>query len=418
MKIIEIDPSDKRQARLFLDLPFKIYRDIPQWVPPLETDARRMLNRRSHPFYAHSAAAFFLAATGEGAEGVVGRLAVLDNRHFNEYNHEQTAFFYLFECQNNPEAGAGLFAAGEAWIRGRGLNRIYGPKGFTALDGMGLLVKGFERRPALGIPYNPAYYAELIVAAGFAPVGDTLSGYMHRSIQFPEKIDQVSQAVQEKRGLRIARYSKRGDLRSLVHRAGRFLDRHNRRQFAEAGDRFGLHVFGGSTGDVVQHNRQVALFRHGFVVLVEPFLRRLVVIGSDHQRPIRPHFLGEFGETHCFASAVGACAGDDFHPSGRLFADDGDHPFVFVVRQCRTFPGRSHRAHAIGPHFDMPVDHPPESRFVNRLIAKRRNQGHRQPRKLFTLSCHERFDFSSRFLRVWPKPVAARASRRDRVPGL
>jgi hypothetical protein len=216
MKLIEIDPSDKHQARLFLDLPFKIYKDIPQWVPLLETDARRMLNRRSHPFYAHSSAAFFLAVIGDGAENVVGRLAVLDNRHFNEHNHEQTAFFYLFECENNPEASARLFAAGEAWIRRRSLTRIYGPKGFTALDGMGLLVKGFDRRPALGIPYNPSYYAALIEAAGFTPAGDMHSGYMHRSIQFPEKIDQVSQAVQEKRGLRIARYSRRGDLRRLV----------------------------------------------------------------------------------------------------------------------------------------------------------------------------------------------------------
>ena len=216
MKVIEIDPSDRRQVRLFLDLPFKVYQDIPQWVPPLEIDARRMLDRRSHPFYAHSNAAFFLAINGDGPEDVIGRLAMLDNRHFNEYNHQQTAFFYLFECLNDTEASAALFIAGEAWAKDRGLDRIYGPKGFTALDGMGLLVKGFEHRPALGIPYHPPYYATLLEAAGFSPAGDTLSGYMHRSIQFPEKIDKVSQAVQEKRGLRIARYSKRGDLRSLV----------------------------------------------------------------------------------------------------------------------------------------------------------------------------------------------------------
>ena len=216
MKIIEIDSSDKRQARRFLELPFRIYRDTPQWVPPLEMDVKKMLNRRSHPFYAHSAAAFWLAVGGDGPDDVIGRLAVLDNRHFNEYNQQQTAFFYLFECEDNPEASRGLFEAAAAWARGRGLNRIYGPKGFTALDGMGLLVKGFEHRPALGIPYNPPYYAGLLESAGFSAAGDTVSGYMHRTIQFPEKIDQVSQAVQEKRGLHIARYGKRSDLRSLV----------------------------------------------------------------------------------------------------------------------------------------------------------------------------------------------------------
>ncbi len=218
MQIIQIDPSDKHDAKRFLDLPFRIYQQTPQWVPPLEGDAKRMLDRRRHPFYSHSEAAFFLALDGEGAGEVVGRLAALENRNYNAFNHERTAFFYLFECEERREAALGLFEAAEAWARQRGLERIYGPKGFTALDGMGLLVKGFELRPDLGIPYNPDYYAGFIEGAGFTPDGDTLSGYMHRSIQISPKIHEVARAVQEKRGLHIARYAHRSDLRSLVPR--------------------------------------------------------------------------------------------------------------------------------------------------------------------------------------------------------
>jgi hypothetical protein len=216
MKIVEINPSNQRDARRFLELPFRIYASTPQWVPPLEGDARRMLNPRTHPFYAHSKAAFFLAVDESRTQPEIGRLAVLNNRHYNDFNHEQTAFFYLFECQNDLEAARGLFDAAGEWACGQGLNRIYGPKGFTALDGMGLLVKGFEHRPALGIPYNQPYYAELLETAGFSATGDTVSGYMNRNINFPEKVDQVSKAVQEKRGLRIAIYNRRRDLNRLV----------------------------------------------------------------------------------------------------------------------------------------------------------------------------------------------------------
>ncbi len=216
MKILEIDPSNKRDAGLFLGLPFQIYRATPQWVPPLEMDARRMLDRRHHPFYDHSQAAFFLAFDRPEDGQPVGRVAVLDNCHYNEFNHEQTAFFYLFECANDPEAAAGLFSAAADWARRRGLNKFYGPKGFSALDGLGLLVKGFERRPALGIPYNLPYYQTLLERAGFSSAGDTLSGYMSRTIQFPEKIHQVAQAVQDKRGLTVARFRKRRDLMSLI----------------------------------------------------------------------------------------------------------------------------------------------------------------------------------------------------------
>ena len=62
----------------------------------------------------------------------VGRLAVLDNRRYNDYNHAKDAFFYLFECDPDPQAANGLFDAAFAWARRRGLDqdarseRVYG----------------------------------------------------------------------------------------------------------------------------------------------------------------------------------------------------------------------------------------------------------------------------------------------------
>lgn len=213
MNILHLDLSNKRQTRDFLDLPFSIYRDIPQWVPPLLTDERVRLNSKRFPFYKHSHASFFLALDGARP---IGRLAVLDNRNYNEYNHESTAFFYLFECEDNLEAATGLFDAAFAWARSRGLTRVIGPKGFTPMDGFGLLVKGFELRPAFGLPYNPAYYIPLIEAQGFAPYRDAVSGYLGSDIQFPPRIHELAERIASRRGLRIARYAKRSDLRALV----------------------------------------------------------------------------------------------------------------------------------------------------------------------------------------------------------
>jgi hypothetical protein len=214
MKILEIDMSDRYRIQQFIDLPYKIYRETPQWVPPLVTDNKRIFDRQHNPFYQHSKASFFLATSADGA--AIGRLAVLNNRHYNDYNHEETAFFYLFECTNNPDASRELFEAGFDWARECGLTKIVGPKGFSALDGMGLLVKGFEHRPAFGIPYNPSYYPELIEAAGFLPIGEIVSGYLGADIQFPEKINKIAELVQQKRGLHIARFRTRRDLRALV----------------------------------------------------------------------------------------------------------------------------------------------------------------------------------------------------------
>ena len=202
MDIVQVDLTSKQQVKDFIDLPFHIYADVPQWVPPLEMDIKRILDSRRNPFYRHSEAAFFIAY---GDQLPAGRIAVLNNRRYNDYNHSREAFFWLFEAENSQETASGLFEAAFAWARSRGLDKITGPKGFTPLDGFGLLVKGFEHRPAFGLPYNPAYYVDLIEAQGFVKDGESVSGYLSTDIQFPPRIHQLAERLVQRRGLRIAR---------------------------------------------------------------------------------------------------------------------------------------------------------------------------------------------------------------------
>jgi hypothetical protein len=49
-------------------------------------------------------------------------------------------------------------------------------------------VKGFEHRPAFGLPYNPAYYVDLIEAQGFVKDGESVSGYLGTNLRFPPRI--------------------------------------------------------------------------------------------------------------------------------------------------------------------------------------------------------------------------------------
>ncbi len=213
MNIVQVDLSNRRQIRDFLNLPFRIYRDTPQWVPPLEGDERLRLNPRRYPFYQHSSAAFFLAV----ADGrSVGRLAVLDNVPYNQRNGEKTAFFYLFECEDDPAAAESLFSAAFEWARRRGLERMVGPHGFTALDGLGLLVTGFEHRPAFGLPYNLPYYPALVEAQGFGKKDDIVSGYLDPKLELPPRIHELAGRIQERRGLRIARFRTRRELQRAV----------------------------------------------------------------------------------------------------------------------------------------------------------------------------------------------------------
>jgi GNAT superfamily N-acetyltransferase len=217
MNVVGFETTDRRRVNQFLRFPFDLYRDTPQWVPPLAGDARRVFDRKHHPFYRHSDAAFYLA---EDRGRTVGRLAVLDNANYNAHNGTHSAFFYLFESVDDLDVSGALFEAAFAWARGRGLDGIEGSRGFSVFDGFGLLVKGFEHRPAFGLPYNLPYYPRLVEAAGFASTGDSLSGYLSASAPFPERIHRMSELIQKRRGLTIQRFRSRADLRRLAPHLG------------------------------------------------------------------------------------------------------------------------------------------------------------------------------------------------------
>lgn len=214
MIVRQVDPNSRNDRQTFLELPFRLYRDVPQWVPPLEMDARRVFDPR-HSFYRSGEAAFLLVLDERGK--ALGRLAVLHNRAYNEFNHDSAAFFYLFECEDSSAAAQALFRWAADWARGRGLARLVGPKGFTVLDGLGLLVHGFEHRPAFGLPYNLPYYPALLESAGLLPGSEMVSGYLNpRAAVLPDKVRQVAERVQERRGLRVLRFRSRREFARAI----------------------------------------------------------------------------------------------------------------------------------------------------------------------------------------------------------
>lgn len=214
MRIIQFDPSDHYRVQQFIDLPFRLYRNVEQWIPPLITDMKEIFDDKKNPFYQHSTVAYFLAVTEDGSS--VGRLAVLNNHNYNNYNHSQAAFFCLFECIDEKKIAYELFNTGISWARNQGLNLIIGPRGFTALDGLGLLIKGFSHRPAFGIAYNHEYYAKLIESSGFEKDSDIVSGYLCSDTLLPEKIHKISDLVQQRRGLKIINFHSKSALRKMI----------------------------------------------------------------------------------------------------------------------------------------------------------------------------------------------------------
>jgi hypothetical protein len=220
MLIIEkVDTGNKKQVKRFVELPYRIYADCPQWVPPLNIDAYNQLNRKKHPFHEHSDVDFFLAVH-DGRD--VGRIAAIENKPFNQYHKTKKADFYLFECENDMEAAAALFNAAFDWARARGLDTVVGPKGFGPLDGYGIQVLGHEHRQTMTmLTYNHKYYQQLVEAQGFEKEVDFVSCYLPADqFKIPERVEKIAERVMQRGHLEVKRFKNKKELISWADRIG------------------------------------------------------------------------------------------------------------------------------------------------------------------------------------------------------
>jgi hypothetical protein len=210
----KIDTDRRRDARRFVLFPFELYRDAPYWIPPLRSDAYRQVDRQRNPFFLHSDADFFLAEQGKE---VVGRIVVMENRNYNNYHKVRYGFYYLFDVIDDQDVADALYGAALEWCRARGLTRLIGPKGFTVFEGMGILVDGFDQLPAMGVPYNYAYYGPLTEEAGFDKEVDFTSYYVYiPDFALPERVARLADRIEERRGLRARKLRTMAEVRSVV----------------------------------------------------------------------------------------------------------------------------------------------------------------------------------------------------------
>ena len=147
----------------------RLYRNEPNWIPPLVAERRAFLDRSKNPFFSHAEAQFFLALRdGEP----VGRISAHLDRHFNEFQGNDWGMFGFFESEDDPAVAGALLDAAQAWLRDRGRDRMVGPMDFTTNDECGLLIEGHERKPLILEGWHHRYYPELLEGWGLRKAMD------------------------------------------------------------------------------------------------------------------------------------------------------------------------------------------------------------------------------------------------------
>lgn len=168
--------ADQKQ---FLDLERRIYKDDPNWVPPLWMVRKELVGFKPHPFYDDADGQAFLVRRGDR---VVGRVLGIVNHAHNRRYDEKRGFFGFFECEDDVEASHELLNVATKWLADKGMTDVRGPVHPSLNYECGLLVDGFDSPPTYMIPYNRDYYERLITAFGFEKVQDLYSYDAHIDI--------------------------------------------------------------------------------------------------------------------------------------------------------------------------------------------------------------------------------------------
>jgi len=184
----------------FVKLPFRLYQNDPNWVPPLIRDLKNTLTPGRNPFWDHAERELFLASR---YGRVMGRIAAIADHKYNRYHGSKLAFFGYFESEDNVDVASVLLDQVSEFARRRGLDRVYGPANPSLNDEVALLVGPFDSPPMIKASYNPAYYPHLVEAAGFAKVKDFYAYVLDANQPIPQKYERVVRALRERPELTI-----------------------------------------------------------------------------------------------------------------------------------------------------------------------------------------------------------------------
>ncbi|GJL71502.1 MAG: DNA-binding protein [Nitrosomonas sp.] len=187
----------------FIDVPWRVYSNIPQWIPPLRLE-QRLHYSRFNPFLKHGEWQAWVAYNNNQPVGRIS--AQIDTLHRQRYGAD-TGHFGALECINDPAVFSALLLHAEAWLAARRTRHISGPFNLSINQECGVLVEGFDSPPVIMMPHSPRWYNVLLESNGYQPAKDLLAYRVNVDFEAPR----VMRAL-------IRKFSSQVRLRPLNHK--------------------------------------------------------------------------------------------------------------------------------------------------------------------------------------------------------
>ena len=164
MKLVAV--HDKRSLNDWMRLPWRIYRNDPNWIPHLKQDVAKVFDPGKNKLLRDGEAERWVLYDDAGVP--IGRVAAFINAKTAHTEAQPTGGMGFFECINDQKAADILLDASRDWLKERGMEAMDGPINLGDRNMFwGLLVENFTDPPLYGTNYNPPYYKDLLERYGF-----------------------------------------------------------------------------------------------------------------------------------------------------------------------------------------------------------------------------------------------------------
>jgi GNAT superfamily N-acetyltransferase len=202
----------RRQLNAFIEVPWAIYRDDPNWVPPLLFEQKQRLTSKN-PFFEH---ARWQAWTARHNGRAIGRVSAQIDRLYQERHGRKVGYFGMLEAADDAGLFSALLRTAEEWLRDQGMQQVCGPFNLSVNEECGLLVDGFDTPPSIMMGHARPYYARQIEAAGYAKAKDLLAYRIAPDFDTPRIMTRLAEkAAQQVRVRSLRRKQLRQELEIL-----------------------------------------------------------------------------------------------------------------------------------------------------------------------------------------------------------
>lgn len=149
--------STKKDLKDFVLFSFDLFKNNPYWVPPLIFDEIETFDKEKNPNLKNCDIKLFLAYKNGK---IVGKVAVIVNwGEVKELGKPKTRFGW-FDVIDDIEVTRLLLEKVEEFGKEKGMTHIEGPLGFSNLDKVGVLIKGFDQLSTAISWYSMPYYKD------------------------------------------------------------------------------------------------------------------------------------------------------------------------------------------------------------------------------------------------------------------